>query len=92
MRSRLAARRRSWSSRVARNAALVRSWALLARSSERLARGVSESYWRRRRLFEDVVLRSLRKLHPAVIGSVRPRHATSLVRNLVRASAGRGPV
>jgi len=56
-----------------------------------LDRGISEELWRRRRLFEDVVLRTLRKLHPRVILSVRTAHFSKLLRNLKTALSGQGP-
>lgn len=56
-----------------------------------LERGITEELWRRRRLFEDVVLRTLRKLHPRVILSVRPAHFSRVLKNLRSARSGRGP-
>ena len=56
-----------------------------------LAAGISEWRWRRRRLFEDVVLRTARKLDPRVIRSVTPRHVIRFFRNAARGAAGRGP-
>lgn len=53
--------------------------------------GVTEARWKRRRLWEDVVLRTLRKLHPRVILSVRPQHFAKLFRNVMNAASGRGP-
>jgi len=53
--------------------------------------GVSEAQWRRRRLIEDVLLRSARKLNPRVIRSVRPTHVAKVFRNLARALRGQGP-
>jgi len=61
-------------------------------ASRMLARGVTESRWRRRRLYEDVVVRTLRKLHPATIGSVQPSHLIKPFRNVGRSMLGRGPV
>ena len=64
---------------------------LLERANAELARGVTDARWRRVRLYEDVILRTLRKLHPRVIGSVRPRHVAKVFLNLWRAARGRGP-
>jgi poly-gamma-glutamate synthesis protein (capsule biosynthesis protein) len=61
------------------------------RANRYVRRGISAAQWRRRRLLEDVVLRTLRKLHPAVVGSIRPRHVGKIFRNLFRAVHGRGP-
>ncbi|RMD84834.1 MAG: CapA family protein, partial [Candidatus Dadabacteria bacterium] len=63
----------------------------LEAANRSLARGVSPARWRRVRFYEDVVLRTLRKLHPSVIRSVRPRHVGKFFENVVRAAAGRGP-
>jgi|AMFO01.1.fsa_nt_gi Putative enzyme of poly-gamma-glutamate biosynthesis (capsule formation) len=56
-----------------------------------LARGISPARWRRVRIYEDVVLRTLRKLHPSVLRSLRPQHFTKFFRNIVRAVRGRPP-
>jgi len=64
---------------------------LVRRACSQLAAGVSEWRWRRRRLLEDVILRTARKLDPRVIRSVTPRHVIRLFRNLARGAAGRGP-
>ncbi|MEO1367200.1 MAG: CapA family protein [Acidobacteriota bacterium] len=56
-----------------------------------LAEGVDAKRWKRVRLYEDVVLRTLKKLHPSVIGSVRPHHFAKFFRNIAGASSGRGP-
>ena len=63
----------------------------LNRANRLLARGVTETRWRRRRVFEDVVLRTLRKLHPSVVGSLRPHHFFKLFQNLSLATRGKGP-
>lgn len=60
-------------------------------ANRQLGRGVSPGRWRRRRIYEDVVLRVLRKLHPSVIGSLKPRHLAMPFRNVSRAIRGRGP-
>jgi poly-gamma-glutamate synthesis protein (capsule biosynthesis protein) len=60
---------------------------LLARANRRLSAPPSAWRWRTRRVVEDVVLRSLWRLDPRVIRSLRPAHAVKLLRNL----AGRGP-
>jgi hypothetical protein len=64
---------------------------ILERANRSLAAGVSESQWKRVRLFEDVVMRTVKKLHPRVIRSVRPRHFAKLFSNIVGAVSGRGP-
>lgn len=64
---------------------------ILERAQERLDRGVTPELWRRTRLYEDVVLRTVRKLDPRVIGSLRPRHLLTFGKNLVGAMKGRGP-
>lgn len=61
------------------------------RANRRLARGVSPVGWRAARLYEDVFLRTLRKLHPAVLGSLRPRHLAVFFRNVANSLRGRGP-
>jgi poly-gamma-glutamate synthesis protein (capsule biosynthesis protein) len=63
---------------------------LLARADRRLARGVTAGSWRRRRLYEDVVVRTARKLRPSVVRSLRPRHLKTLLANLRRALSGEG--
>lgn len=65
--------------------------ALLESAVRGLEAGVSAARWKRVRLWEDVVLRTLRKLDPRVIGSLRPRHFARLFQNLWRALRGRGP-
>ncbi|MEM6795543.1 MAG: CapA family protein [Acidobacteriota bacterium] len=64
---------------------------LLRRANRRLAAGISERRWRRIRLVEDVVLRTLKKLHPRVVGSVRPHHFVKFFKNLRGAAGGSGP-
>lgn len=64
---------------------------ILQRANRRLAAGVTPDVWKRQRLYEDVVVRTLRKLHPSVIGSVRPAHALKFFKNAARAIRGRGP-
>lgn len=64
---------------------------IFRRASEELARGVTETGWRRRRFVEDVLWRSCWKLHPAVLRSVRGRHLAKVFRNTVRAARGLGP-
>jgi len=56
-----------------------------------LSRGVSARRWRWRRIYEDVFLRSFRKLHPSVIRSLKPKHLAMPFRNMGRAVRGRGP-
>ena len=63
----------------------------LDRANAAIRDGVSEAQWRRRRLIEDVLLRSARKLNPRVIRSVRPAHVAKVFRNLARAFKGQGP-
>ena len=63
----------------------------LDRANAAIRNGVSEAQWRRRRLIEDVLLRSARKLNPRVIRSVRPAHVAKVFRNLARALRGQGP-
>ena len=63
----------------------------LARANRNLERGVSPARWKRRRFIEDVILRTSRKLHPAVIRSLRPRHIGKFFRNLFRSLQGLGP-
>jgi len=64
---------------------------LVRRACRQLAAGVSEWRWRRRRLFEDVILRAARKLDPRVIRSITPQHVVRLFRNVARGATGRGP-
>lgn len=64
---------------------------ILERANRSLATGVSETRWRRVRFFEDVVMRTAKKLDPRVIRSVRPRHFVKFLRNIVGAASGRGP-
>ncbi|MGB5658403.1 MAG: hypothetical protein WBO54_02895, partial [Thermoanaerobaculia bacterium] len=63
----------------------------LSAANAAICNGVSEAQWRRRRLIEDVLLRSARKLNPRVIGSIRPAHLAKVFRNLARALRGQGP-
>jgi len=63
----------------------------LERANAAIRNGVSEAQWRRRRLIDDVFLRTARKLDPRVIGSIRPAHAGKVFRNLARALRGQGP-
>jgi hypothetical protein len=63
----------------------------LARANRNLERGVTPATWKRRRLIEDVVLRTARKLHPAVIRSLRPHHVTKFFSNMFRSMQGAGP-
>ena len=58
---------------------------VVARANRTLAAGISWPGWRRRRFLEDVVLRTVWKLDPRVVRSVRPRHVRTLARNLQRA-------
>jgi poly-gamma-glutamate synthesis protein (capsule biosynthesis protein) len=64
----------------------------LRRANRYLDRGITPALWRRRRLIEDVGLRTLRKLHPSVIRSVRPSHVIKFFRNSSRSLRGLGPV
>jgi len=64
---------------------------ILEKANRQLRKGVSSGRWRARRIFEDVFLRSLRKLDPKVIRSIRWHHAFSLFRNLSSALRGQGP-
>ena len=63
----------------------------LARANRLLAAGISEHQWRSRRLYEDLLLRTARKLHPKVIRSVRPKHLLTFAKNIAGALSGRGP-
>lgn len=63
----------------------------LDRANVRLAAGISERQWRATRFYEDLLLRTLRKLHPKVIRSLRPKHAMTFARNIAGALTGRGP-
>ncbi|MGB5161788.1 MAG: CapA family protein [Thermoanaerobaculia bacterium] len=63
----------------------------LSAANAAICNGVSEAQWRRRRLVEDVLLRSARKLNPRVIGSIRATHVAKVFRNLARALRGQGP-
>lgn len=47
---------------------------ILERANRRLQAGITSEQWRLTRLYEDVVIRTLRKLDPRVIRSVRSRH------------------
>jgi len=69
-----------------RIAATYLNRAMLSLESE-----VTAARWKRRRLWEDVVLRTLRKLHPKVVLSVRSYHFAKLFRNAINALSGRGP-
>ena len=51
----------------------------------------STARWKVRRFYEDVVLRTLWKLDPRVVRSLRPRHAVRFASNLMSALSGRGP-
>ena len=75
--------------RVALNDARAQRY--LERANAVIENGVSDSQWRQRRLYEDVILRAARKLNPRVIGSVRPAHVAKVFRNLARAVRGQGP-
>lgn len=63
----------------------------LARANRQLARAGSPGRWRVRRFVEDVVLRTVWKLDPRVIRSLRPRHLGRVFQNLLGAVTGRGP-
>jgi len=63
----------------------------LEKANRRLARGVSEARWRRRRLLEDVILRTLKKLHPSVVRSLQWHHVRKLFANFRSAIRGLGP-
>ena len=56
-----------------------------------LEKGVDAKRWKRVRLWEDTVLRTIKKLHPSVIGSIRPHHFVKFFRNIAGAASGRGP-
>lgn len=63
----------------------------LAKANRKLASGISERQWRATRFYEDLLLRTARKLHPKVIGSIRPKHFATFAKNIVGAVSGRGP-
>jgi poly-gamma-glutamate synthesis protein (capsule biosynthesis protein) len=65
---------------------------VFARAQRRLAAGVGPRRWRARRLFEDVILRTLWKLDPRVVRSVNGRHLRKPFRNLAASFGGHGPV
>ena len=62
---------------------------LLEQANRRLAAGISPEEWNRTRMRVAVLGRVLRKLHPSVIGSLRPHHATRVLGGLARAVTGR---
>lgn len=64
---------------------------IIDRACRRLARGVTPKSWKAIRLYEDVVLRTLKKLDPRVIRSVGLRHGVKFFKNIVYALRGRGP-
>lgn len=65
---------------------------ILETSNRVLERGIgSESAWRMRRLYEDVFLRTLRKLDPKVAKSLRPGHFLTFLKNVSNSIRGRGP-
>lgn len=65
---------------------------ILEEANRRLARGITPERWKRTRLYEDVLLRTVRKLDPRVIRSLRPRHLVTFGKNLLSAARGKGPV
>ena len=65
---------------------------ILEEANRRLARGVTPELWKRTRLYEDVLLRTVRKLDPRVIRSLRPRHLMTFGKNLLSAARGKGPI
>ena len=69
----------------------AKAGAYLARANKLLSRDSGLAAWRLRRFVEDVPLRILRKLHPAVIRSIRREHLLKPFLNVHRALAGRGP-
>lgn len=80
--------------RCARGAVLVddrHARRILERANRRLRAGVTPWRWRGRRLYEDLVLRTARKLHPRVIRSVRLRHLGRFCKNFSHAIRGQGP-
>ena len=52
-------------------------------AARRLSDGVSERKWRLYRFVENIVFEPLRKLHPSVVGSVRPRHLIKLLSGIL---------
>jgi poly-gamma-glutamate synthesis protein (capsule biosynthesis protein) len=64
---------------------------LLERANRRLAAGISPGKWMAVRLYEDLVVRTLKKLHPHVIRSVRLRHFARFGQNLRNALRRPGP-
>lgn len=69
----------------------ARAGRILEKANQSLSRGVSPAAWKRRRLYEDVFLRTLWKLDPRVLASVRPRHFANFFRNLASSLKGQGP-
>lgn len=64
---------------------------ILSSANSQLARGISEPRWRVRRLYEDVLVRTLRKMDPRVAGSLSPAHFAKFFKNISNAFKGRGP-
>ena len=62
---------------------------LLEQANRRLEAGISPEEWNRTRMRVAVLGRVLRKLHPSVIGSLRPHHATRVLGGLARVVTGR---
>lgn len=65
---------------------------ILLKANEQLARGISDTQWKNRRVYEDVVWRTLRKLDPRVIRSLKLSHILTFFKNLSRSIRGQGPV
>jgi poly-gamma-glutamate capsule biosynthesis protein CapA/YwtB (metallophosphatase superfamily) len=64
---------------------------LVAKANRLLGGNPSPARWKARRFYEDVILRTLWKLDPRVIRSVRPRHVARVFQNLGGSLTGRGP-
>lgn len=63
----------------------------VARANRQLTTAPSPMAWRLRRLYEDVILRTVWKLHPRVARSIQRRHLAKVFRNVSLAVRGQGP-
>jgi poly-gamma-glutamate synthesis protein (capsule biosynthesis protein) len=64
---------------------------IVARANRLLDPSRSAMRWKGRRFVEDVVLRTIWKLDPRVVRSVRPKHVARVFQNLAGSITGRGP-